>query len=463
MVTVLYHSGMSDETSPPPTRAASTKKTSTVRHTRAIQRDRSKRPLTAPPDTEIELRLTDLLHPLTLGQVAHYPDLGLRQRVLSLPVLVALVLSMIWRQVGSVTTLVHVLHREGLLWIAPLRVSQQALSTRLRTLPADLFRRVLDDLLPQMQARWQERQRPVPPEVAWARERYTAVLAADGSTLDALLRQGGLLREREETLLAGRLTALLDLGSRLPRCLWYEPEAAAHDQRAWPDILAALPAGALLVFDLGYTNFGLFVQVAQAAVTFVTRAKSNLAYTVVQDLRRTSQVHDAIVWIGRGAERQQVRLISVLYNGTWQRYLTNELDPQVLPPAYAVALYYQRWRIEDGYAVVKRLLGLAYFWVGSANGVQVQLWATWLLYAVLVDLTDAVAEELNQPFAALSLEMVYRSLYFFTGAYQRGQASDVVQYLAAEAGDLGIVKRKRKRDSTSSRFDHLRLTFASTA
>jgi hypothetical protein len=362
-----------------------------------------------------------------------------------------------------VTTLVHVLHREGLLWIAPLRVSQQALSTRLRTLPADLFRRVLDDLLPQMQARWQERQRPVPPEVAWARERYTAVLAADGSTLDALLRQGGLLREREETLLAGRLTALLDLGSRLPRCLWYEPEAAAHDQRAWPDILAALPAGALLVFDLGYTNFGLFVQVAQAAVTFVTRAKSNLAYTVVQDLRRTSQVHDAIVWIGRGAERQQVRLISVLYNGTWQRYLTNELDPQVLPPAYAVALYYQRWRIEDGYAVVKRLLGLAYFWVGSANGVQVQLWATWLLYAVLVDLTDAVAEELNQPFAALSLEMVYRSLYFFTGAYQRGQASDVVQYLAAEAGDLGIVKRKRKRDSTSSRFDHLRLTFASTA
>src|SRR5207249_12174898 len=167
--------------------------------------------------------------------------------------------------------------------------------------------------------------------------------------------------------------------------------------------------------------------------------KSNLAFSVVTPLRHTSHVHDALVWIGRGAERQQLRLISVLHNGTWQRYLTNELDPHVLPPAYAVALYSQRWRIEDGYAVVKRLLGLAYFWVGSANGVQLQLWATWLLYAVLVDLTDAVAEELNQPFAALSLEMVYRSLYFFTGAYQRGQASAVVQSLAAEACDLGIV------------------------
>jgi hypothetical protein len=456
-----YAGGMSEPIPPSTPRAAT--KPSSVRHTRAIQRDRTKRPPVSPPDPEVEARLTALIHPLALRQVAHYHDLGLRERVLSLPVMVALVLSMIWRQVGSVTTLTHLLHHEGLLWTAPVRVSQQALSARLRAFPADLFRRVLDDLLPQMQARWQQRQRPLPPELAWAQERFTAVLAADGSTLDALLRKVGLLRDREDTPLAGRMTALLDVGSRLPRRLWYESDAQAHDQRAWPEILAALPAGALLLFDLGYTNFGLFLQVTLARVTFVTRAKSNLAFSVVTTLRRTSHVHDALVWIGRGAERQQIRLISVLYNGTWQRYLTNELDPHVLPPEYAVALYYQRWRIEEGYAVVKRLLGLAYFWVGAANGVQLQLWATWLLYAVLVDLTDAVAEELHQPFAALSLEMVYRSLYFFTGAYQRGEASDVVPYLAAEACHLGILKRQRKRDPTPSRFDQLCLTFASTA
>jgi hypothetical protein len=113
--------------------------------------------------------------------------------------------------------------------------------------------------------------------------------------------------------------------------------------------------------------------------------------------------------------------------------------------------------------VVKRLLGLAYFWVGAANGVQLQLWATWLLYAVLVDLTDAVAAALDQPVAALSLEMLYRSLYFFTSAYQRGQATDVVLFLAAEARALGILKRPRKRPRPPSRFDQLRLTFASTA
>ena len=63
---------------------------------------------------------------------------------------------------------------------------------------------------------------------------------------------------------------------------------------------------------------------------------------------------------------------------------------------------------------------------------------------MLVDLTDAVADELKQPFAAVSLEMVYRSLYFFTQAHHRGEATDVVKYLAANAAWLGLLKRKRK-------------------
>ncbi len=81
------------------------------------------------------------------------------------------------------------------------------------------------------------------------------------------------------------------------------------------------------------------------------------------------------------------------------------------------------------------------------NGVELQLWATWLLYEVLVDLTDAVAELLKQPFAALSLEMVYRSLYFFTSAFQRGAATDVVAYLAENAKQFGILKPKRAHPS----------------
>lgn len=427
------------------TTTKSAKKTSSVRHTRAIQRDRSKRPLVAPPDAEISQRLTEIVHPATLAQAAHYHDLGLRERVLNLPVMVALVLSMIWRQIAGVSDLVRLLRDEGLLWATAQPVSQQAVSARLRTLPAELFQRLLLAILPQLQERWQMRQRPLPPEIAWAQRQYRQVLIHDGSTLDALLRKVGLLREADTSPLAGRMTALLDLASRLPRQVWYEEDAQAHDQRCWPQLLAALTAGSLVIFDLGYTNFRVFAQLAAAQVTWLTRAKSNLAYEVERHLQRTAAVHESLVWIGQGAERQLVRLISVLYQGTWYRYLTNELDTERLPAPYAVALYWQRWRIEDAYAIVKRLLGLAYFWVGAQNGVALQLWATWLLYAILVDLTDAVAETLDRPFAALSLEMVYRSLYFFTQAYHRGEATDPVAYLAQNADWLGILKRKRPR------------------
>ena len=83
---------------------------------------------------------------------------------------------------------------------------------------------------------------------------------------------------------------------------------------------------------------------------------------------------------------------------------------RVLPEKQLLGMAVQR--IEDAYALVKRLLGLAYFWVGAQNGVALQVWATWLLYAILVDLTDAVAEALNRPFAAISLEMVYAAYTF---------------------------------------------------
>lgn len=427
-----------NETAKPP------KKPSSVRHTRAIQRDRSKRPAAAPPDEQIAERLTEIIHPATLAQVAHFHRLGLRERILNLPVMVALVLSMVWRQIGAVNELTKMLRTEGLLWAEPRKASQQALSERFRTFPAVLFLRVLLTVLPLMEERWKSRQRPLPLEIAWAQEHYTEVLIQDGSTLDALLRKVGLLRDADTNPLAGRMTALLDLCSRLPRHIWYEEDAQAHDQRFWPRILQVLKAGSLLLFDLGYTNFKVYAHLTAAQITFITRAKSNLAYEDERFLRRTAQVHEALVWIGKGEERQLVRLIQVLYKGKWYRYLTNELDTERLPTPYVVALYWQRWRIEDAYNIVKRLLGLAYFWVGSQNGVELQLWATWLLYTVLVDLTDAVAERLNKPFAAISMEMVYRSIYYFATAYHRGETTDPIAYLADNATWLGVLKRKRK-------------------
>jgi hypothetical protein len=207
----------------------SKKKPSTVRHTRAIQRDRTQRLTTAPPDEKIEQHLTELVHPATYAQLTTYHAMGLRERTLSLPVMVAFMVSLIWRQMGSVAEAVRVLQNEGFLWTSALKVSQQAVSERLRTLPAELFERIFEAVLPHLQARHQARTRPLTPVVAQARMHFTAVLALDGSTLDALLRKVGLLKDQEQTPLAGRMAALLDIGSMLPHQLWYEADSQAHD------------------------------------------------------------------------------------------------------------------------------------------------------------------------------------------------------------------------------------------
>ncbi len=106
----------------------------------SLNRDHARpRTAPAPSDEAVEARLTELISPATYALADHYRSLGLRWRVLTLPVMVALVLAIIWRQVASVSDAARLLSRERLLWTPPTRVSQQALSQRLGSMPAQLF------------------------------------------------------------------------------------------------------------------------------------------------------------------------------------------------------------------------------------------------------------------------------------------------------------------------------------
>jgi hypothetical protein len=429
------------------------KKNSSVRHTRAIQRDRSKQELREPPSEDIQKLLEEIVSPVTYSQIDSYQAMGLRQRILTLPIMMAFVLSLIWRHVGSVTDAIRELNQRGILWAKPTVVSQQAVSERLRSFPPELFRKVLLDILPQMQQRWAERTRPLSLGMQWALKKYPKVLILDGSTLDALLRKVGLLRDGEGTVLAGRMGALLNAASMLPEEVWYEEDSHTHDQNFWERAVARLPKGALLLFDLGFVNYAWFDYLTDQVMFFVTRCKTNAVIQVERVLQTSGQLHDRIVWLGGPQKRCQhlMRLVEVEHKGRWYRYLTNVLDPLELPAAYVAQLYQQRWRIEDAFNVAKRQLGLAYFWVGSINGVQVQIWATWILYLVLVDLSDRIADVLNRPFEDISMEMVFKGLYHFTQEKKLGRAVDPVTFLAQEAKFYGILKRKNhtKRPLTS--------------
>ena len=404
----------------------------------------------APADTAIAERLETLVKPAVFAELDYYRHLGLRNRLLSLPIMVAVVLTLIWRRVPGVCTLTRMLNRERLLWAAPTPVSQPALSERFLTFPAELFERVLRRVLAEILPRVAARTRPLPPLFQAVRARFSACYAVDGTTLEALFRKLESLREAPDAPLAGHLGVVCDLFTHLPATLWWAEDPATNDKAFIPALLAWLRPDSLLVFDLGYFAFTFFDQLTALQGWFVTRLREKTSYSVEQVLLNRPQVRDRIVHLGMyrsNPSTHPVRLIEVYLGGTWQSYLTNVLDPQRLSVVEVVELYHYRWQIETAFLLVKRLLDLAYLWVGSLNGVQLQVWATFLFYAVLLDLCDEVAEVLQLPREAISVEMVYRGLYHYVQAVADGYGGTAAAYLAQEATGLGIVKRERARAS----------------
>ncbi|PSB11629.1 IS4 family transposase [Pleurocapsa sp. CCALA 161] len=401
-------------------------------------------------DRVIAEHLTALLTPVITSQSGFFRELGLRDRILTLPLMVAAVLTLLWRDVPGVSELGRLLETEGFLWCNPTKVSQQALSQRFLTFPAVLFERIFHEILPRLKARWSARHnRPLPESVQFTLSKFENIWVADGSTLEALFCKLKSLEEVKTGTLAGKMGVAIDLVTRLPMAIWFAENPRASDTRFEDNLLELVSAKTLLLLDRGFYHFLFWQQLIDKEIHFITRRKINAAIQYQQVFTNGYDLRDRLVKIGSGTKKTPIvtlRLIEVRVGTVWRSYLTSVLEPEILPPYVVIDLYQKRWRIEDAFNTVKRLLGLSYLWTGSINGIKLQIWATWLFYAVLVDLGDAVADEISLPLDRISLEMIYRGLYYFHGASCRGEASDLVKYFANPDIQkcLGIVKRKRK-------------------
>jgi Transposase DDE domain len=262
------------------------------------------------------------------------------------------------------------------------------------------------------------RQRPLPASVVCAQKRFSRIFAVDGSTLEALFRKLKALKDAPVGVLASKTCTVIDLATRLPEQIWFTEHAQAHDTDFLDQIRAFAQPGTLWIFDRGFYDFTFFDDLIDHGVAWITRLKSNTVFAVQQVLVQTAKVRDRIVILGEAQSqcRHSMRVIEVHFGRTWYRYVTSVLDPTILPANVVADLHRRRWRIEEAFLIVKRLLNLSYLWTGSVNGVLLQCWSTGLFFAVLVDLGDAVAEELLVPFDQISLEMVFRGLYHFTQA-----------------------------------------------
>jgi hypothetical protein len=182
----------------------------------------------------------------------------------------------------------------------------------------------------------------------------------------------------------------LDLQSFLPRFAIIDTAREADAKRA-REICAGVKEGEIVIFDKAYLDFGHLWDLEQRGVVWVTRAKENLQFEVVQAMpvpAGSKVVRDELVGLTHAdSQRKYAELMRrvtawVEVDGKEQlmTFLTNHLT---WSPETIVELYRCRWQIEVFFKQLKQTLQLADFLGTSANAVRWQIWIALLIYLLL--------------------------------------------------------------------------------
>ncbi len=180
----------------------------------------------------------------------HNPQraIRVRARVLTLTVMVAIMVSLVWRRLGAIAEVCRVLAGEGLLWVQPCKVSEQAIGKRLDTLPAGVMREVFAEVSSRLQAQ-PALSGPGLAEWTAVRHHFSLIAVVAGSTLEALRKKTQALRAARGRVRAGRMMVMVDAFGQRPlrQCLLsLRPSCpagrAGHVSRVFGDACPAVGA-----------------------------------------------------------------------------------------------------------------------------------------------------------------------------------------------------------------------------
>lgn len=277
-------------------------------------------------------------------------------------------------------------------WRTPLRAirgatppSRNALSHANKVRSSALAEQVFWGTLEHLQRSFPGFQRGSHPRYAWRFRRTVHLVDATVIQLVASCLDWAKHRRRKA---AAKCHLRLSLRSLLPSFAVVDV-AREHDNVRARSLCAGLKAGEIVVFDRAYLDLAHLADLAERGVYFVTRAKADLDYRVVEQRRQPAGVLcDQLIAL-RGVLSckkypRHLRLVRLQVELDGQpvvlTLLTNHLAWQ---PQSVGALYRSRWQIEAFFKQIKQTLQLADFLGHSANAVQWQVWMALLVYVLL--------------------------------------------------------------------------------
>lgn len=213
--------------------------------------------------------------------------------------------------------------------------------------------------------------------------------AVDSSTIKLVANNIAWAKHRRRKA-AAKLHLRLDVRSFLPGFAIVE-EARHGDNVRARELCAHIQAGEIVVFDKAYVDFGHLHDLEEREVTWVTRAKSNMAFHVKRRLIKKPEgniLRDDIIVL-KGAKsreaypkelRRIVALLEVDGKKVQMEFITNNFE---WAASSVCDIYRSRWEIEVFFKQMKQNLKLGDFLGNNANAVRWQVWMALLAYVLL--------------------------------------------------------------------------------
>lgn len=152
-----------------------------------------------------------------------------------------------------------------------------------------------------------------------------------------------------------------------------------------------LPSGSILVFDMGYYDFAWWYNLDSMNNWFVTRAKDNMDYQIVEDFDISNEKNRNVL------QDSNIRLTSIKAQTGypkmlrrvryWDEVNQNELvfltNNRSWTATTVAQIYKERWNIEAFFKIIKQNLKIKSFVGTSENAVQIQLWTALITILLL--------------------------------------------------------------------------------
>lgn len=232
------------------------------------------------------------------------------------------------------------------------------------------------------------------------------VFALDSTTIELCLSLCPWARFHHEKTGKGavKLHTAIDIAGDLPQ-FTVITDGRCHDIKAAREYIH-FKANDTVVMDRGYVDYVWMNELNQGKVTFVTRAKANCSYKVINS-RKTDRTRgymaDQTIALKtqRGTEyKGYMRRVSFRDpdTGKWLVFLTNNFD---LSYKTICSLYKARWKVELFFKTLKQNLRIKKFLGTSVNAVKSQILVALIAYLLVqilkfslktsISITDAMA------------------------------------------------------------------------